>query len=160
MRYLTCSELIYINGKVLNNARILDGKQQIRDLTLLDAAVARPAASAFGQDAYPTLNEKVAALFHSLARNHPFADGNKRTAAVAAVFMAQVNGQCVTWEASDALAVIVGAAEGQYDVARLARWFPLAPCAASPQADAQADMLAIARILEDQRWLLDELSRK
>jgi death-on-curing protein len=160
MRYLTCSELIYINGKVLNNARILNGKLQIRDVSLLDAAVARPAASAFGRDAYPTLNEKVAALFHSIARNHPFTDGNKRTATVAIVFMFQVNGQRVIWEPSEALPVIVSAAEGRYGVASLARWFPLVPCEASPQEDAQADMLIIARILEDQRWLLDELSKR
>src|SRR5947207_13235442 len=49
MRYLTLSELIYINGKVLNNPQILSGKQKIRDLALLEAAVARPAASAFGE---------------------------------------------------------------------------------------------------------------
>jgi death on curing protein len=160
MRYLTLSELIYVNGKVLNNPQIMSGKQKIRDLALLEAAVARPAASAFGEDAYPTLNEKVAALLHSIARSHPFTDGNKRTATVAAIFMFEVNGQRVVWNQEDALAMILGVAEGQRDVADIARWFPLEPGEESLQEDAEKDMLSIARIIEDQRWLLDELSRR
>src|SRR5258708_1049709 len=98
MRYLTLSELIYINGTIQNNKKILKGTQEIRDAALLEAAVARPAASAFGSDAYPTLKEKVAALFHSIVRNHPFTDGNKRTATIAAILMFRVNGQCIAWE--------------------------------------------------------------
>jgi death-on-curing family protein len=57
--------------------------QGIRDHALLESAVARPFHSAFGQDAYPTILEKGIALFHSLIANHPFADGNKRTAVTA-----------------------------------------------------------------------------
>src|SRR5215471_18140707 len=143
MRYLTLSELLYINGKVLNNENILSGKQEIRDIALLEAAVARPAASAFGQDAYPTLKEKVAALFHSIARNHPFTDGNKRTATVGAIFMFQVNGQRVVWQPQEALDMIVAVAEGQQDASSMARWFPLEPIDESPQPDAQRDMISI-----------------
>ena len=76
MRYPTLSELIYINGRLLNDDRIMNGRQKIRDIVLLESAVLRPAASAFGADAYPTLPEKAAALLHSIARNHPFTDGN------------------------------------------------------------------------------------
>ncbi|WP_155769446.1 Fic family protein [Mycobacterium asiaticum] len=49
-------------------------------LGLLESAVLRPQATTFGDDAYPTTHEKAAALLHSLTRNHPFVDGNKRTA--------------------------------------------------------------------------------
>ncbi len=52
----------------------------MRDLGLLDSAVHRTRASVMGQDAYPDLITKAAALLHSLARNHPFVDGNKRLA--------------------------------------------------------------------------------
>lgn len=129
-------------------------------MALLEAAVARPAASAFGQDAYPTLNEKVAALFHSIARNHPFTDGNKRTATVGAIFMFQVNGQRVVWKPEEALDVILGVAEGQRDMTSMTQWFPLEPGEESPHADAQQDMLSIARIIDEHRWLLDELNRQ
>lgn len=157
MRYLTLSELIYVNGKVLNNTKILSGKQQIRDQALLEAAAARPTTSAFGQDAYPTLGEKVAALFHSLVRNHPFTDGNKRTATVAAVFMLHVNGQCPAWTPHQALEVIMLVAQGTRSLQDFAGWLPLEPCAESLVEDAEKDMLLIDRIIEEHHWLLDEL---
>lgn len=47
---------------------------------MLQSAVARPKAGVFGEDAYSTLDDKTAALLHSLARNDAFVDGNKRTA--------------------------------------------------------------------------------
>lgn len=160
MRYLTHSELIYINGTLLNNRAIVAGTRQIRDITLLEAAAARPAASAFGQDAYPTLNEKVAALMHSVARNHPFADGNKRTATVGAVFMFLVNGQRVIWDQEETLTKIVHLAEGMYSVEEIAAWFPVTPVTPSLEADAENDMRLIASIIDEQKWLLDELERR
>lgn len=158
MRYLTTSEVVYINGRLLNDARILAGKRQVRDFALLDAAVARPAASAFGEDAYPTLEAKVAALLHSLVRNHPFTDGNKRTATVAAVLMFRVNGQRVIWQAAEALDVILAVAADRYAIDRLAAWFSLEPVEPSPEPDAEKDMQVIDGILNEQAWLLHELA--
>jgi death-on-curing protein len=162
IRYPTYSELIYINGIVLDKPEIAAGKQKIRDVELLQAAVARPTASAFGQDAYPTLREKAAALLHSVARNHPFTDGNKRTAVVGAVFMFRINGQTVIWEQDDALAIILRVAEGKSELDELAAWFPLAdsPASSSPEPDADIDMRLIARIIDEQGGLLDELKRQ
>ncbi|MEU6710432.1 type II toxin-antitoxin system death-on-curing family toxin [Nonomuraea sp. NPDC046802] len=54
------------------------GPIEVRDLGLLEAALLRPQASLFGQDAYPDLLVKAAALLHSIVSNHPFVDGNKR----------------------------------------------------------------------------------
>jgi death on curing protein len=160
LRYLTLSELIYINGRILGNAQIMSGKQKVRDVDLLDAAVARPAASAFGADAYPTLHDKVAALLHSVARNHPFTDGNKRTATVSALFMLAVNGEGVTWGAQEALDKIIDVAEGRLDWEALAAWLPTQPCDTAPDADAERDMRAIDRIIEEHRWLLDALESR
>jgi death-on-curing protein len=160
MRYLTLSELIYINGTLLNRPDIASGKQKIRDLELLEAAAARPESSVFGADAYPTLRLKVAALMHSLMRNHPFADGNKRTATVAAILMFRVNGARVVWHQPDALPVIVDAAEGRITLETLAAWFPTAPAPESHAPDAEADMRLIAAIIAEQRWLLDELDKR
>src|SRR5260221_5907968 len=160
MRYLTISELVYINGKVLNNQQFISGKQQIRDMALRTAGARSPAASAFGEDAYPMLSQKVAALFHSVARNHPFTDGNKRTATVAAIFMFQVNGQRVAWEPEEALDVILSVAEGRRAMNSIAAWFPLEPTAESLEENAEKAMIAIARIIEEHRWLLDELANR
>ncbi|MBE2182558.1 MAG: type II toxin-antitoxin system death-on-curing family toxin [Anaerolineae bacterium] len=160
MRYLTLSELIYINGAVLDNDKIMTGKQKVRDINLLEAAVQRPAASAFGEDAYPTLREKTAALLHSLARNHPFTDGNKRTAAVAAVFMFAVNGQHVIWDQAEALDTFIAVAKNWLEVPALAAWFTLQECPQSPEPDEACDIAAIRQILMEQKWLLDELQHQ
>jgi death on curing protein len=63
-----------------------------RDRGLLESAVNRPFQSAFGDDAYPDLITKAAALFHSLVANHCFVDGNKRTAVLALQHFLVVNG--------------------------------------------------------------------
>ncbi|WP_442790597.1 type II toxin-antitoxin system death-on-curing family toxin [Nocardia sp. NBC_01329] len=62
----------------------------VRDPGLLESAAARPRTTVFGVDAYPTIWEKAAALLHSVAKNHPLIDGNKRLAiAAAAIFLAR-----------------------------------------------------------------------
>jgi len=65
---------------------------EVGDYGLLDAAIARPQSTVFGTDAYPDLFTKAAALMQSLARNHPFLDGNKRTAWAAAWVFLSING--------------------------------------------------------------------
>jgi death on curing protein len=64
----------------------------VRDLGLLDSAVNRPRSSAFGEDAYPTLDLKAAALLHSLTKNHALVDGNKRIAWLCTVVFCDLNG--------------------------------------------------------------------
>jgi len=163
-RYLTVDELIYINEVLPGNDqihKILKGKQKVRDMGLLEAAAARPMQTVFGEDAYPTLPEKAAALLHSVARNHPFADGNKRTAAVAVIFMLQVNGLRPKWDKTEALPRIVAVAEGEADAADFAAWLPTESTgSASPEQDAEADMQAIVQIMTDHKWLLDELAKR
>jgi death-on-curing protein len=72
--------------------RAITGSIMMRDPGAIDSAVGRPRATAFGEDAYPSVWEKAAALMHSLARNHGFVDGNKRTAWVSAMTFLTVNG--------------------------------------------------------------------
>ncbi|AFM15630.1 death-on-curing family protein [Mycolicibacterium chubuense NBB4] len=67
----------------------------VRDFGLLESALARPRASVFGQDAYPDLHLKAAALMHSLARNHALVDGNKRLAWTACRTFLALNGQMI-----------------------------------------------------------------
>ena len=67
-------------------------QNEYRDLNLLDSALGRPFQSACGQDAYPGVIQKSAALFHSLVSNHPFHNGNKRTAVIAVDAFLLANG--------------------------------------------------------------------
>ncbi|MEE2035940.1 type II toxin-antitoxin system death-on-curing family toxin [Nocardiopsis sp. CT-R113] len=68
------------------------GSARVRDFGLLESAVHRPRGSSFGDEHYPDLFEKAAALMHSLARNHVFIDGNKRAAWNCAATFLEVNG--------------------------------------------------------------------
>lgn len=68
------------------------GSHGIRDLELLISALARPQATFAGSDLYPDLFSKASALAHSLILNHPFVDGNKRTAIVSTARFLFING--------------------------------------------------------------------
>lgn len=92
----------------------------VRDLGLLDAAVARPQSSAFGEDAYPTLELKAAALLHSLCRNHPLADGNNRLAWAATVVFLDISGLTIALENDDAFELVMAVAVGDLEVEPIA----------------------------------------
>ncbi|TDW29211.1 death-on-curing protein [Cryobacterium psychrophilum] len=87
----------------------------VRDQGLLESALARPRASAFGGDAYGSLNEKAAALTHSLARNHGLIDGNKRLSLAALIAFLGLNGRRLTWSNDDAYEFIMDVASGRLD---------------------------------------------
>lgn len=92
------------------------GAGPVRDLGLLDAACARPRSTAFGTDAYPTLEAKAAALLHSLARNHALVDGNKRLAWLAAVVFLDINGRAVELDDEDVFQLVMDVAAGDLEV--------------------------------------------
>lgn len=110
MLYLTVGDLIAINEAEA-------GADALADFGLLESAVLRPQTTIGGADAYPSIHEKAAALMHSLIRNHPFVDGNKRTAVVATFTFYLLNGWEIRAEDSDVVALPVDVAEGYLDVA-------------------------------------------
>jgi len=95
--------------------RTLAAEPDLRDIGLLESALARPQASAFGQDAYATVHEKAAALMQSLARNHALVDGNKRLALAATLAFYGMNGLRLTLNNDDAYDLVVGVATGRLD---------------------------------------------
>ena len=84
----------------------------IRDYGLLESALARPRASVFGQDAYPDLHLKAAALLHSLARNHALTDGNKRLAWTACRTLLAINGQWIGAPEDERFDFVIAVAAG------------------------------------------------
>jgi len=105
--------------------RTLGAPAEVRDLGLLDSAVQRPRASAFGQDAYPDLETKAAALLHSVVGNHALVDGNKRLGLAALVTFLGVNGRRLTWSNDEAYDAVIAVASGRLsdlvDIAELLR---------------------------------------
>ncbi len=108
MIYLTLAELVHVAERVL-------GEVQVRDHGLLESALARPQASVFGADAYPTLDAKSAALVHSLARNHALVDGNKRLALAGLIAFYGLNGRRLTLSNDQAHDLIIAIASGDLD---------------------------------------------
>jgi death on curing protein len=87
----------------------------VRDLGLLDSACHRPQATFFGQDAYPTLAAKAAALMHSLACNHTLVDGNKRLALLATVVFLRISGYTLDLADDEAFDLTMSVAAGKLD---------------------------------------------
>jgi len=106
--YLDLEDLLHIAERTL-------GKVEVRDRGLLEAALARPQASAFGEDAYPSTVEKAAALIHSIARNHALVDGNKRLALAGGIAFLGINGLRLTMSNDEAHDLIVSIATGELD---------------------------------------------
>jgi death-on-curing protein len=91
------------------------GPVDVRDVGLLDSAVHRPRASVLGQDAYPDLITKAAALLHSLARHHPLVDGNKRLAWLATYVFCAKNGLELDPTDDAAYDLVVAVASGELE---------------------------------------------
>lgn len=85
----------------------------VRDLGLLSSALARPSSSMFGEEAYPELEVKAAALMSSLSQNHPFFDGNKRFSWVITVTFLELNGVVVDMPVDDAFDLVLRTARGE-----------------------------------------------
>jgi death-on-curing protein len=102
-------------------AAVTGGPVELRDAGLLEAALARPQASVFGDDAYASVHEKAAALLHSIVGNHPLVDGNKRLGFACAAIFLRINGVPLTLEEDEAYDLVIAVAEGSLvDVAEIA----------------------------------------
>jgi death-on-curing protein len=95
----------------------------LRDAGLLSSAIARPRTTVFGNDAYPDLPTKTAALFESLVRNHPLLDGNKRLAVVLTWTFLLNNGFRLEHTEDEAYEFTIAAAAGQLTLEDIRVWF-------------------------------------
>ncbi len=111
--FLDLQDLIEIGKSLISDFRI-------RDEGLLESAAMRPQTTIYGEDAYPTFEEKVASLIHSLARNHALIDGNKRIAWSAGRIFCLMNGRDLNMPIDDAEKMILDIAKGVIEVADIA----------------------------------------
>lgn len=96
---------------------------KVKDAGLLSAALGRSSATVFGQDAYPTIWDKAAALFDSVIKNHAMFDGNKRTAWIVVNAFLQLNGFRLRADTNSAFEFVLGVAEKRLDLPAVAIWF-------------------------------------
>jgi death-on-curing protein len=107
--YPTLPELLHVAERTLGT------EVPVRDHGLLEAALARPQASAFGADAYESLEAKAGALLHSLARHHALVDGNKRLALAGTIAFSGLNGYRLTLTNDEAYTLVIEVSSGVLD---------------------------------------------
>ena len=88
--FLTLEQILTIHTDQIER---YGGSHGLRDLGLLESSVYRPGSTFGGEELYPTIFDKAAALTHSLLLNHPFVDGNKRTAIASMILFLEINRQ-------------------------------------------------------------------
>lgn len=119
MDYLSLTELLLVHARLIQQ---IGGAEGVRDLALLESAVARPKAMFSGEDLYPDVWEKAAALMESLIQNHPFVDGNKRTGLAAAGIMLERNGYRFTADNDQVFDLTMNVARGDMGHKEITRW--------------------------------------
>ena len=119
VHFLSEAEVIAINEEVVAKYGGLHG---VRDLHMLRSAVARPQMSIAFQDAYKTIFDKAAALFHSIINNHPFLDGNKRTSLFSAILFLEYNGWKIELKRKAAVKFTRKAHNEDYTVEQISKW--------------------------------------
>ena len=106
--YLTIEEALAIA------ARATGGPPEVRDIGLIESALARPRTTVFGEDAYPSLDHKAAAMLQSLVGNHGLVDGNKRLALACTSVFLTINGHPLDLDdANEAYDLVMAVATGE-----------------------------------------------
>ena len=119
MRYLTLGEVLALHRRILAES---GGSPGVRDLAAIASAVSQPRVSVGGEDAYPSLIEKAAALGYSLVRNHGFVDGNKRIAHAAMDVFFVLNGMELSASVDDQERFMLALAAGELSREALIEW--------------------------------------
>jgi death-on-curing protein len=117
---LSAAQLAALHSELM---RAFGGRGGLRDRGAREAAAARPGMTFDGEDLYPDLAAKAAALMHSLVLDHPFVDGNKRVGAAAAELVVEINGYRLRADDPDLEGVSFSMAKGELSCEALAIWF-------------------------------------
>lgn len=119
MRHLTTDEVLELHRLVIAQS---GGGSGVRDPGVLDSALAQPRMTFGGDDLYPTVVEKAAALGFSLVMNHPFVDGNKRIGHAAMETFLVLNGYEIVASTDEQERVVFAMAEGRLEREAFTDW--------------------------------------
>ena len=119
-QYLTPEQVLFLHSRLIAET---GGGQGIRDLGMLLSALGRPQATFDEKELYPDLFSKTAALMDSLVQNHPFVDGNKRTAITAAALFLRFNGYWLVVENVEMVRFTLACAQSQRSLDEITDWF-------------------------------------
>ena len=119
IRYLALIEILELHRRILEQS---GGALGIRDMSLLESAIAQPRMTFGGEDLYPSLLEKAAALGFSIIMNHPFVDGNKRTGHAATETFLVLNGLEINASVDEQERVVLAIASGELKREAFVEW--------------------------------------
>lgn len=130
MKWPSADDVVGAHDRVL---AATGGAPGLRDPGLLESALARPLASFEGKPLYPDLLHRVAALIEAIIRNHPFVDGNKRTAMLVGVSILATNGFDVTAQPDAIESIAVSVANREIGLSELSSWLARTSMPAGPR---------------------------
>lgn len=119
MKFLSAEQVLFIHARVISET---GGSHGLRDIGLLQSAVARPNATFDGEELYSSTFEKAAALMHSLIKNHPFIDGNKRVGVLSAIVFLN-NNNIIIEARNDDLINFTLSVVNDLQLNQIAEWF-------------------------------------
>ncbi|KGF71425.1 death-on-curing protein [Neosynechococcus sphagnicola sy1] len=119
IRYLTLIEVLELHRRILEQS---GGAMGIRDMGLLESAITQPRMTFGGDELYPSLLEKAAALGFSIIMNHPFVDGNKRTGHAATETFLVLNGVEISASVDEQERVVMAIASGKQEREVFVEW--------------------------------------
>jgi death on curing protein len=119
MKYLAIEEIYAIHQKMIE---VGGGRSDVHDFGLLHSATERPKATFGGHELYPTIWDKATALIHSLIKNHPFDDGNKRTAYYATKRFFYINGHILNAKKTEIITFMVSIAVKNLTKMQISSW--------------------------------------
>jgi death on curing protein len=117
--YLTAEQVLFIHYRLVSET---GGGNGVRDLGLLQSAIARPRATFDRQELYTDIFEKAAALMESLINNHPFIDGNKRTGIACTVLFLKQNGISFSAKSQELEKFTLRVASSKVRPSEIAKW--------------------------------------
>ena len=119
IRYLLPEQVLFIHSRLIQST---GGAHGILDLSMLLSALGRPQATFEGNDLYGDLFSKAASLMDSLIRDHPFVDGNKRTAIAAAALFMQLNGYSLVVANEEMARFTMACAQSKVTLEEISAW--------------------------------------
>jgi len=119
LKFLSAEQVLFIHARVISET---GGSHGLRDIGLLQSAVARPNATFDGEELYSSTFEKAAALMHSLIKNHPFIDGNKRVGVLSAIVFLN-NNNIIIEARNDDLINFTLSVVNDLQLNQIAEWF-------------------------------------
>lgn len=119
MKYLTAEQGLFLHVRIIEET---GGSHGVRDIGLLESAVARPQAVFEGEELYTNHFSKAAALVESLIRNHPFVDGDKRTGVAASAIFLRRNGWLLDVSSRELEVFALQVARAELSISETSRW--------------------------------------